>query len=187
MTWEIRSFVTGDVILDGPGNLSNANLRGADLREANLGEANLRGADLREANLGEANLCLADLGEADLGGANLGRANLCLADLGEADLGGANLGRANLGRANLRRAYLRGASLGGTCVIDIGQRSDGFQFYLQLREDDEPLVLAGCRYFPISKAREHWAKTRGGSQLGDESQALLDHGERLASIRRAAQ
>jgi uncharacterized protein YjbI with pentapeptide repeats len=162
MSWEIKHRISGNVILKGAGNLSYADLRGA----------NLRGANLRGAYLGGADLGGADLSEADLVWANLSGAYLRGADLSEADLRG----------ANLRGTYLR-----GTCVIDIGQRSDGFQFYLQLREDDEPLVLAGCRYFRLSKAREHWAKTRGGSQLGDESQALLDHGERLASIRRAAQ
>jgi uncharacterized protein YjbI with pentapeptide repeats len=162
MSWEIKHRISGNVILKGDGNLSYANLRGA----------NLRGANLRGAYLGGADLGGADLSEADLVWANLSGAYLRGADLSEADLHG----------ANLRGTYLR-----GTCVIDIGQRSDGFQFYLQLREDDEPLVLAGCRYFPISEAREHWAKKRGGTQLGDESQALLDHGERMASIRRASQ
>jgi len=102
-------------------------------------------------------------------------------ELKDAYLNGAYLKDANLGGANLS-----GANLGGTCVIDIGQRNDGFQFYLQLRPErkgDEPLVLAGCRYFPISEARRHWEETRGGTQLGDESQALLDHGERMVSIR----
>jgi uncharacterized protein YjbI with pentapeptide repeats len=172
MSWEIKHRISGNVILKGAGNLSYADLRGANLRGANLRGAYLGGADLGGADLSEADLVWANLSEADLRGANLSGAYLRGADLSEADLHG----------ANLRGTYLR-----GTCVIDIGQRSDGFQFYLQLREDDEPLVLAGCRYFRLSKAREHWAKTRGGSQLGDESQALLDHGERLASIRRAAQ
>lgn len=107
-------------------------------------------------------------------------------ELKDANLNGADLSGANLNGADLKDAYLRGAYLGGTCVIDIGQRNDGFQFYLQLRPErkgDEPLVLAGCRYFPISEARRHWEETRGGTQLGDESQALLDHGERMVSIR----
>ena len=137
MTWEIRSLVVGDVILDGPGELNEANLSGANLREANLSGANLTGAHLYKANLNGANLS--------------------------------------------------GANLRGACVINIGQRSDGYQFYLQLRGNGEPLVLAGCRYFPISVAREHWEETRGGTQLGDESQALLDHGERMMSIRNAKQ
>ena len=40
---------------------SDANLRGADLRDANLSGANLSGADLRDANLSGANLSGADL------------------------------------------------------------------------------------------------------------------------------
>ena len=46
--------------------LRGANLRGADLSEAYLGGADLRGADLMEANLRGANLRGADLSEADL-------------------------------------------------------------------------------------------------------------------------
>jgi uncharacterized protein YjbI with pentapeptide repeats len=121
---------------------------------------------------------------------NSGEGDLRGADLRGAYLRGADLGGADLRGADLRGAYLRGADLGGadlrgTCVIDIGQRSDGYQFFLQLRDDDEPLVLAGCRYMPLSEARQHWLDTRAETQLGDESQALLDHGERLIEIRKA--
>ena len=62
-------------------NLRYANLRGANLGDANLRYANLRGADLRYANLGDANLRGADLTGADLSGANLARANLTGASL----------------------------------------------------------------------------------------------------------
>ena len=196
MTWEIRSFVTGDVILNGPGILSGADLIEANLRGANLRETYLRGANLRWANLSDANLSGANLREANLSGADLSGANLSGANLGGANLEGANLRWADLSDANLRWANLGGTDLGGTdlggatlretCVIDIGQRRDGFQFYIQLHEGKEPLVLAGCRYLPISKAREHWVRTRGGTRLGDESLALLDHGERMANIRMAA-
>lgn len=93
---------------------------------------------------------------------------------------------ANLRGADLRGADLRGANLRGADVIDLGQRSDGYQFFLQIRENDEPLVLAGCRYMPFSDARQHWLATRDGTKLGDESQALLDHGERLLKIRQVA-
>jgi len=62
-------------------NLSNADLRGADLRNANLrnadlSNANLRGADLRGADLSNADLCGANLRNADLSNANLCGANL---------------------------------------------------------------------------------------------------------------
>ena len=64
--------------------------------DKNLTEADLRGANLREANLG---------------GADLGRASLHEANLREADLGGADLGRANLREADLRGANLQEADL----------------------------------------------------------------------------
>jgi hypothetical protein len=93
-------------------------------------------------------------------------------------------GEGDLRDANLRGANLRGADLRGAYLIDLGQRSDGYQFHLQLRDGQEPMVIAGCRYFPLSEAREHWNKTRPiGSPLGDETRAILDHGERLMSIR----
>ena len=99
-------------------DLSGANLRGADLRDADLGGANLRGADLRDADLGGANLRDADLRDAnffnaDLGDANLRDANLIGADLCDAYLSGANLRGADLRDADLGDAYLSGAKLRG--------------------------------------------------------------------------
>ena len=101
--------------------LRGADLRGADLSRANLSDADLRGADLSRANLSDADLSRADLSRAylsdaylsraDLSGANLTRADLTRANLSEADLRGADLTRANLTRANLSDAYLRGANL----------------------------------------------------------------------------
>lgn len=51
--------------------LIDADLRGADLRDANLRHANLCGAELRVADLRDANLIGADLRDADLRGAEL--------------------------------------------------------------------------------------------------------------------
>ncbi len=87
-------------------NLNDANLYGADLRDANLrganlNDANLYGADLRDANLRCANLYGANLRDANLRGANLNDANLYGADLYGADLRDANLSDANLSDANL--------------------------------------------------------------------------------------
>jgi uncharacterized protein YjbI with pentapeptide repeats len=132
---------------------------------------NFRGgkrADLRDANLRDANLL----------GANLSRANLSRADLLDADLLGADL----LG-ANLLGANLLGANLIGSGIIDLGQRSDGYQFILHVTAKDQPMLIAGCRYFTIAKARAHWDKTRPrGQRLGDESHAMLDHAERMLAI-----
>jgi uncharacterized protein YjbI with pentapeptide repeats len=72
-------------------NLSNAEMREADLSGCNLQRANLRRATLSGANLQDANLAKADLSESDLSDA----------DLRNADLRGANLSGADLWRANL--------------------------------------------------------------------------------------
>ena len=82
-------------------DLYDADLCGADLRNANLCDADLRGADLRGA----------DLCGADLRGANLRGANLRNADLRGANLRGANLRNADLRGADLCGANLRGADL----------------------------------------------------------------------------
>ena len=82
-------------------NLSNADLRDANLSNADLFGANLRGANLRGANLFGANLRNADLRDADLRGANLSNADLRGANLSNADLCGANLRGANLSNADL--------------------------------------------------------------------------------------
>jgi hypothetical protein len=88
--------------------IENANLSDTDLRGANLSDANLSGADLRGANLRRA-----DLSGADLRGAYLSDANLSGAYLSGAYLSDANLRRANLRRADLRGADLSGANLSG--------------------------------------------------------------------------
>lgn len=142
--------------------LTYANLRGADLHDTDLRGIKLKRADFRKADLCNARLCGADLDGADFREADLGHADLTNADLSNADLSG---------------TYLRGAKL-----IHAGTRSDGYEFYAHMR-GRRLWILAGCRYFTLEDARKHWQETRGGTQLGDESRALLDNAERLAQIR----
>ena len=91
--------------------------------------------------------------------------------------------RANLSGANLSRANLSGADLSGARIIDGGLRSDGWRFLLTCLGDEGWRIKASCRNFSPAEAREHWQRTRGGTQLGDETFAILDHMERLAKIR----
>ena len=114
-----------------------------------------------------------------LGGSEGGeRADLSEADLSEANLSGANLSGADLYRANLYRANLSGAK----GVIQGATRSDGYAFIGQI-VDGVLKIKAGCRYFDIDIARAHWANTRGGTSLGEETTSILDNIERLARIR----
>ena len=96
--------------LNGEGG-SRANLSNADLRDANLRGANLSNADLRCANLSNADLFGANLRNADLRNADLRDA-----DLSNADLRGANLSNADLCGANLRGANLSNADLCGASI-----------------------------------------------------------------------
>ena len=85
-------------------NLSNANLREAELCEANLSSANLDEANLANANLYKASLNSAKLVKANLIKANLSQAFLYRTDLREANLSAADLSKVNLAHVNLSKA-----------------------------------------------------------------------------------
>ena len=124
-----------------------------DFGGAYLRGAYLRGADLREADLGAADLRGADLRGADLGGADLGGADLFLADLGD------------------------------QWVVQGATRSDGYQFLLTNLTEEGVRLKAGCRNFTIAEAIKHWTVTRGGTRLGDETYAIINHLVELAFLR----
>ena len=140
------------------------------------------GLAVRWAVKAGANLARANLAGADLAGANLARANLAGAYLARANLAGADLAGADLAGANLAGADLAGADLAGAYLIDGGQRSDGYRFIGSIK-DGVLMISAGCRYFALADARSHWSSSRGGTALGDETQAILDHIERVANVR----
>lgn len=60
-------------------------------------------------------------------------------------------------------------------------RTDGYTF-LVTPTPEGPRIIAGCRYFTFEEARKHWNKTRGGTNLGDESIAIVEHLETMAKI-----
>lgn len=94
-------------------SLRGATFLGADLRGAHFRWADLRGAHLEEAHLRQAHLEQANLRGANLRGAHLEEAYLELADLDGANLAGAHLEEAVLFGANLAGAHLARASLRG--------------------------------------------------------------------------
>ncbi len=179
-------LLTTDIIKWNKANLSGADLRGANLSGANLSGADLIGADLieaylRRANLWGANLSGAYLRRANLWGANLSGAylsgaNLWRANLGGADLIGANLSGANLSGADLIEANLRGANLSNLAryIIDYGQESRGYRrvvFY----NGKEFRIMAGCRYFTIDEAINHWgSKNYPAKERGKEYLKLIE-------------
>lgn len=181
MKFEVKNRFTGNLQFtaeidcdEGEGNSVKLGLavNWAQKNGANLNGAYLSGAYLSGANLSGANL----------NGAYLRYANLSGADLSDADLRCAYLRGAYLSGANLNGTYLSRADLRCADLIHCGNRSDGHEFVASIR-GGKIWIKAGCRYFTIADARKHWNDTRGGTQLGDESQAILNHAERMVAIR----
>ncbi len=113
-----RGWLTGENgLLQNKTHLTNAKLKGADLRKANLSESRLKQAELQGANLWGANLHRTHLDYANLVGADLQYATLKSAFLWNADLRNANLRGANLLGANLQYAKLQGANLEGANLL----------------------------------------------------------------------
>jgi uncharacterized protein YjbI with pentapeptide repeats len=114
-------LIQGDqpIVLLQEADLIGANLRNADLRLATLHDANLIGANLREADLREANLIEADLSLAHLSGADLSDAHLRDAALIGVDLSNADLSDAEVTQAQLEDA----GSLAGAIMPD-GSKHD---------------------------------------------------------------
>jgi len=92
-------------------NLSLADLRGGNFREADFSGADLSLADISRADLSTSRFWKADLSQANLNRANLTSAYLREADLSEVDLSGANLNLADLSLAKLEGANLNKANL----------------------------------------------------------------------------
>ena len=61
-------------------------------------------------------------------------------------------------------------------------RTDGYTFVVTQCADKIPRIIAGCRYFTLDEAREHWKERAGPKNLRLESIALVDHLERMAVI-----
>lgn len=70
---------------------------------------------------------------------------------------GADLRGADLREANLRGADLREADIERTCLVDAGQDARGYRF-VGVPTGDGPRVLAGCRWFTVNEALDHWGQ-----------------------------
>ena len=148
----------------------------AVLTDAVLTDAVLTGADLSGARLTDAVLTGADLTGARLTGAVLTGADLRGARLTCAVLTGADLRGARLTGADLTGAVLRGAVLADATVKRLLRRTtraDGYEFFLWHCQEGF-FIAAGCRWFTMDEARQHWTATRAGTPLGDETMDILD-------------
>ena len=161
--------------------LTGANLDAANLYLASLIRANLEGASLKGANLEGAVFYKANLDGVNLAGANLVWAGCYKANLKRANLSGVNLRGANLYWANLEGANLEGVNLtGATGIIDTGTDSRGYR-WVAVQHDDGPRIKAGCRWYTLAQAHEHWDGDHDISEaVGIECRSRLTLLETLA-------
>ena len=152
-------------------NLWDADLRGANLRDADLRDADLRGANLWDADLRGANLRDANLWDADLRDANLRDANLWDADLRGADLRGADLRDADLRDADLRGADLWGASGKILSFGPIGSRR-GITYVTKTERTIH--VRCGCFYGTLEEFAAKVEEEHGDSQHGKSYKAAIE-------------
>jgi hypothetical protein len=75
------------------------------------------------------------------------------------------------------------AKVYGDAQVSGVMRSDGYCFCYVPDAEGVFRVIAGCRYFTMDEAKEHWQKTRGGTPLGAETMAILDAFEALQKVK----
>ena len=145
--------------LDGA-DISNTDLRFANLKYASLNNVNfyksdLREADLRRASLQHTNLSYADFREATLNDTNIANSNLIHADFGDASLIGTYLAHSNLTRADFRGANLSWVDLHSCVFYDTDLRDCNFM-YSSLRDSKYvPYIPFQC---PSDGAFVGWKK-----------------------------
>lgn len=103
--------------LDGA-DISNTDLRFANLKYASLDDVNFYKSDLRWTNFCNASLQHTNLSYTDFREATLNGANICDSNLIHADFGDASLMGTYLAHSNLTKADLQGANLGWTDLRD---------------------------------------------------------------------
>jgi uncharacterized protein YjbI with pentapeptide repeats len=147
----------------------DVDLARGDFREADLSNINLRcgrfiGADFTNADLGYATLHGADFTDAKLAGSNL----YCT-DLNSVIVRGADFTGACLQDSNIEATDFTGC----TGIIDAGTDPRGYRFVGVKQADGTWQVKAGCRWFTLDEAREHW-----GDKSNDDA---LDRVEVIAA------
>lgn len=150
---EMRANLDGADISDT--DLRFANLKYASLDDVNFYKSDLRWANFCKASLQHTNLSYADFREATFNDANIFNSNLSHADFGDANLVGAYLVHTNLTRADLRGANLCCANIGSCVFYDADLRDCNF-IYANLRGSEYiPYIPLQC---PSDGAFVGWKK-----------------------------
>jgi uncharacterized protein YjbI with pentapeptide repeats len=146
------------------------NLAGGDFIEANLGSKDLEGglfagADFSRADLSESVLTRCDFTGARFIGADLSGCTLDRADFTDADLTG----------VDLRDAQIESAIFKGcTGLVDAGTDPRGYRFVGVKQDDSSWRVKAGCRWYGIKQAIQHWRYDENNEDAMERVQVIID-------------
>ena len=139
-------------------NLRFANLKYASLNDVNFYKSNLRWANFCNASLQHTNLSYADFREATFNDTNIANSNLINADFGDSSLVGAYLPHSNLTRAGFQGANLAWADLRDCVFYDTDLRDCNFM-YANLRGSEcVPYIPLQC---PSDGAFVGWKTVNG--------------------------
>ncbi|CAB4155564.1 COG1357 Pentapeptide repeats containing protein [uncultured Caudovirales phage] len=158
-------------------NMRGADMQGADMEGADMRYANMRYADMQGADMQRADMRYADMQRADMRGANMRYADMQGANMRYANMQGADMQGANMQGADMEGADMEGAKIDGDKtaigILRRATRSDGYEFFLWHCQEGF-FIKAGCHFFTMTEARQHWTATRAGTPLGDESLDILN-------------
>jgi Pentapeptide repeats (8 copies) len=136
-------------------------------RGEDLSGQNLSGQIFTGMNLTHARLNGADLSSCMLGGANFTHADLRGADLSETDMDGTRFRYANMVDVNIKDSAPETAVfLACDGIVDAGTDWRGYRFIGVWHTDgSEWHVKAGCRWFTLGRAFDHWEQRENADAL----------------------
>lgn len=124
------------------GDFSQQDYEGLDFEGGQFAKCDFTNTDLSRVCLIKANFSEAVLRSANLEGADVDRA----------DFTGADLTGAYLGDCNVETAIFKD-TIG---IRDAGKDSRGYRFIGVLQDSGSWRIKAGCRWYTVSDALEHW-------------------------------
>jgi uncharacterized protein YjbI with pentapeptide repeats len=105
------------------GNMSGANMSGADMsdtnmRRANMSDTNMSGANMRRANMSDTNMSDTNMSGANMSDTNMSGANMRRANMSDTNMRGANMRNTNMRDTNMSGANMSDTNMSGADMRD---------------------------------------------------------------------
>lgn len=168
----MRSKIINDRRVESSADLSGSDLSHSDMSGMDLNSVKLSGTNLAFSDLSNTTLDLSKMCRAQCNGANFSGARMYGVDMSHGDF------CANFYGAIMEDCYLDGADFtGARGLVSLGAPYD-WQVILVFQPSGEHMIGAGCRWFTIWKARDHWEGRRDRERM----MPLLDYAAALCKM-----